>query len=84
MNKYIWPGAVLFVASLILSMPTFAQQTDDTATTTETTASTPTKSGYTEGGTLEGGDSVTQDLAADDQDLGSVLRFPRFENFFAP
>ena len=48
----------------------------------QTTA--PTKSGYTQGGSLETGDSVTEELELDDIDVGSVLRFPQFEKFFEP
>lgn len=74
----------------MLSMLPLAGQSQDhvsstsSASTIATGVSTPTLSGYTEGSSLEGGDSVTDDLAQDDRDVGSVLRFPRFEAFFEP
>ncbi|MDJ0957432.1 MAG: carbohydrate porin [Arenicellales bacterium] len=67
---------------LVLPLPAFAQQSDTVVAETE--GSAPTKSGFTEGPSLEMGDSVTEDLAVDDVDVGAVLRFPRFENFFQP
>ena len=65
----------------MLPLAVFAQQSGTTAST-GAALSAPTKSGYTDSGSLEGGDSVTEDLTQDDLNLGSVLRFPRFEEFF--
>ena len=78
-----WLGAALTVATLLLPVPAFAQQTATTVTPGAPTGAA-TKSGYTAGAVLEGGDSVTDDLAQDDLALGSVLRFRRFEQFFDP
>ena len=51
----------------------------------ESTPSPATYSGYDSNSkSLEGGDSVTEDLALDDEDVGSVLSFPKFERFFDP
>lgn len=47
-------------------------------------AQAPTKSGYEEGASLEGGDSVTGDLAQDDVSVGAVLHFPGFERALQP
>ena len=80
MSNSTWPVGILF-AALIMHLPAFAQQDD---TTVDPSKSVPTKSGFTESSSLEMGDSVTDDLAQDDRDLGSVLRFPRFERFFQP
>jgi len=75
---------------LVMLLPTslFAQDSDtstsDAPPPPEETSSPPTRSGFTEGDNLEGGDSVTNDLAQDDKDLGSVLTFPRIDKFFKP
>lgn len=48
-------------------------------------AADPTYSGYAnEPKSLEGGDSVTDDLALDDADVGAVLAFPKIQQFFQP
>ena len=62
--------------AVALALPAAAQQS----------ASTPdTYSGYGSNSRgLEGGDSVSEDLALDDEDVGSVLSFPRIEQFFDP
>ena len=73
----IFLGCALLISCLILTNPATAQNANSTE-------SAPTRSGYTEGAHLEGGDSVTDDLAQDDKDLGSVLTFPRIERFFRP
>ena len=54
----------------------------DSALEAEAENSTPTLSGYSQASGLESGDSVTEDLAEDDRNLGSVLRFPRAQKFF--
>ena len=72
MIKTRFPTLLLAIALATGGTPLQAQ---DTA---------PTKSGYTQGASLETGDSVTEDLELDDIDVGSVLRFPRFEKFFEP
>ena len=79
-----WFAAALAAATLVLAVPALAQQTATPAIPGAPTGAEPTKSGYTQGAALEGGDSVTEDLAHDDLALGSVLRFPRFERVFAP
>ena len=79
MDRSPWLRAALAAATLILPAPASAEQTATTPTGAE-----PTKSGYTQGASLEGADSVTEDLAQDDLALGSVLRFPRVEQFFDP
>ncbi len=66
------PATALAAAILILPVPAFAQQ------------SAPTRSGFTAGDSMEGGDSVTEDLAEDDLRLGSVWRFRRLEQLFVP
>lgn len=43
-----------------------------------------TLSGYGTSDNLETGDSVTEDLALDDQRIDGVLSFPKAEEFFAP
>ncbi|NOD95248.1 hypothetical protein GS636_20820 [Ruegeria sp. HKCCD4884] len=43
-----------------------------------------TLSGYGPSADLETGDSVTEDLAIDDQRVDGVLNFPRVEEFFSP
>jgi len=43
-----------------------------------------TLSGYGPSSSLETGDSVTEDLAVDDQRVDGVLSFPKVEKFFAP
>ena len=72
---------VLTLGFLLLTTVAFAQQSSSSSAETGRTL---TKSGYDTGGSLEGGDSVTEDLARDDVAVGSVLRFPRFERFFQP
>ena len=89
MDRYTRIGAALAAAILVLPPPAFAQQSESAeapgaASAVETEGSAPTKSGYTAGASLEGGDSVTEDLAQDDLAVGSVLHFPRVEQFFAP
>ncbi len=78
----------LVLATLALwAAPTLAQPTPapaPSATATLAAATVATHSGFTEGPSLEGGDSVTADLAQDDQAVGSVLRFERAESFFQP
>ena len=56
----------------------------DSALEAEAENSTPTLSGYSQASGLESGDSVTEDLAEDDRNLGSVLRFPCAQKFFQP
>ena len=79
-----WLAAALAAAVWALALPALAENAATPATADEPSAAEPTKSGYTTGATLEGGDSVTEDLSQDDLALGSVLRFPRFEKFFEP
>ena len=58
-----------------------------TVAATAQTASTPqnqTLSGYGTSSSLETGDSVTEDLAIDDQRVDGVLSFPKVEKFFSP
>jgi len=43
-----------------------------------------TLSGYGETSSLETGDSVTEDLAVDDQRVEGILSFPKIEKFFSP
>lgn len=74
----------------LLSKPLMAQSTLPSGTTASASPQTSIyseeglKSGYKQGDSLEGGDSVTQDLAQDDVDVGAVLSFPRVDQFFAP
>ena len=76
------PGVIFFVCALILTLIILTEPA--TAQNASSTETAPTRSGFTEGAQLEGGDSVTEDLARDDKDLGSVLTFPRIDQFFKP
>ncbi len=77
-------ATALAAAILILPVPVFAQQSNAAATAAGSEESAPTNSGYTVGDSLEGGDSIMEDLAQDDLDLGSMVSFPRMEQFFDP
>lgn len=85
------PLVWLFAAALITApFCSLAQSPDSSSAVkvdvpaSEAEGSTPTLSGYPEASGMEMGDSVTEDLAQDDRDLGGVLSFPRVEKFFQP
>lgn len=86
-NKISWFWLNVKKSSFPITIVVLAlclKTTHGAASDDNTIDSTPTKSGYTSGNSLEGGDSVTEDLAQDDIDVGSVLSFPRIDKFFAP
>lgn len=69
-------GVAASMLAFAIALPAAAQ---------ESTQSQGTYSGYDSNHkSLEGGDSVTEDLALDDMDAGSVLSFPKIERFFDP
>ena len=82
----------LLIATIsMLPATVFAQLPDsvdprgpETAMAAKGEDSTLTKSGYEQVPSLEGGDSVTQDLAQDDVKVGAVLRAGPIKEFFDP
>lgn len=82
-GRQVWRDSIIaaIMAGLALADPVTAQsQSAKPGTTTG-----GTYSGYpSAAGSLEGGDSVVEDLAVDDEKLTPVLSFPKIENFFQP
>lgn len=83
-------AVTLAVVILIVPLPGFSQQSDSTASSTSSavpatqTDAPPSKSGYTHADHLEGGDSVTLDLAQDDVKVGAAFNVQSIQNFFKP
>ncbi|TMV07526.1 carbohydrate porin [Ruegeria sediminis] len=69
---------ILFGAALSAGDDAWAQSSGSGSSQTQT------YSGYPPSNSLEGGDSVVQDLSIDDTKLDPVLSFPKIEKFFQP